>query len=897
MNFKDIPNKYRPIPFWSWNEKLETVETERQVKLMADVGLGGFFMHARGGLQTEYMGEEWFLNADKAVDTAREFSMGAWAYDENGWPSGFGDGFVSGKGVEYQQKYLRISENEPDENLISKCDGYWFYYDVNPFYIDTLDKKVVAEFIKYSYEPYYKRYRNEIKGFFTDEPQISRNGIPWSFVFEDEYKKRYNEDIKTVLNELFFPSGNYKNTRIKFWKMVTDLFSQSFMKQIYDWCDEKQLQLTGHLILEESLSSQLTTNGACMPHYEYFHIPGMDRLTRNVRKTLAEKQLASVCEQLGKKQVLAEDFAACGHNISFSELKGIYENQMVRGINLLCQHLEGYSLRGIRKRDYPPAMYYQQPWWEEYKIFNDAMSRIGMLLSEGNVFADVLVLHPQTTAWALYDNNKNDGLEELNERFLETLSVLDKKHILYHLGDETIIERHAFVNDGKIIIGNQEYDKIIIDLCDELFENTKKLIDEFKKQGGLIVTAEELEENNVTDNEEITYNKRVFSDFTLHYFVNTSKHRKTAKINVNGKKLDIQSGDMTEFYEIYEFEPWGSLVVIDDGENLKISGVKRKEYVYLPDKMNISESVENSLTLDFCDYYFNGELQEKDGYVLNITERANKLEKSINLHQDYKVKINYIPETLYLVCERPDKFQIKINGKILPQKSCGYFRDKSFEKLDILSFVVLGENIISFDCVFSQSEEFYKNRRKAFMFESEKNKLAYDMEIEAIYLTGDFSVKTCGEWENIGRDSNRYSGVFEIEKPKREININNIEKQGYPFFSGKMKLSGEIYITGENPVLKLNTRGINAIKIIINGTEKVLLWDDELPLDTFKVKGKQKIDIILYNNLRNLLGPHHLKEGEAYIVSPGSFFKEDCLWHPDAHKNWDNYYCFVETGL
>ena len=30
-------------------------------------------------------------------------------------------------------------------------------------------------------------------GFFTDEPQISRNGIPWSFIMPEEYQKAYND--------------------------------------------------------------------------------------------------------------------------------------------------------------------------------------------------------------------------------------------------------------------------------------------------------------------------------------------------------------------------------------------------------------------------------------------------------------------------------------------------------------------------------------------------------------------------------------------------------------------------------------------------------------------------------------------------------------------------------
>ena len=65
MDFKTVDKKYRPIPFWSWNEKLDTEETKRQVRLMDEAGIGGYFMHARGGLQTEYMGNEWFDNIGK----------------------------------------------------------------------------------------------------------------------------------------------------------------------------------------------------------------------------------------------------------------------------------------------------------------------------------------------------------------------------------------------------------------------------------------------------------------------------------------------------------------------------------------------------------------------------------------------------------------------------------------------------------------------------------------------------------------------------------------------------------------------------------------------------------------------------------------------------------------
>ena len=171
MDYKNVPVKYRPIPLWSWNERLSADETAEQVKIMHDAFIGGFFMHARGGLETEFMGDEWFENVDAAVSAAERLGIRPRAYGENGWPSGFGDGKVNGKGVAYQQKYLRM-EQHPDhiKNAICKSGEYYFYYDVNPFYVDTLDRDVIKVFIEEIYEPYYEKYANRIEGFFTDEP-------------------------------------------------------------------------------------------------------------------------------------------------------------------------------------------------------------------------------------------------------------------------------------------------------------------------------------------------------------------------------------------------------------------------------------------------------------------------------------------------------------------------------------------------------------------------------------------------------------------------------------------------------------------------------------------------------------------------------------------------------
>lgn len=44
--------QFRGAPFWAWNGKLEPEELRRQIRDMKRMGLGGFFMHSRVGLNT-----------------------------------------------------------------------------------------------------------------------------------------------------------------------------------------------------------------------------------------------------------------------------------------------------------------------------------------------------------------------------------------------------------------------------------------------------------------------------------------------------------------------------------------------------------------------------------------------------------------------------------------------------------------------------------------------------------------------------------------------------------------------------------------------------------------------------------------------------------------------------
>ncbi len=901
---KNPPKEYRPIPFWSWNEKLDTSETKRQIELMDEAGMGGYFMHARGGLETEYMGKEWFDNTTVGVEEGKKRGMGGWAYDENGWPSGFGAGAVNGLGEEYQQKYLRIEKGEGHTpRTITNTNGYHLYYDVNEFYTDNLDKKVVQKFIEVAYKPYCEKYKGEMPGIFTDEPQLSRAGIPWSLVLPEEFEKEYGYDLLAHLPELFYPIDDYKTTRFRFWKLIEKLFVNSFTKQIYEYLDQFGMKLTGHMVLEDELYSQLSSNSAVMPNYEYFHIPGMDWLTRNQIRPQPVLQLASVAHQMGKKQILTESFALCGHNVSFEELRWLLESQFVRGVNLLCPHLEGYSLRGIRKRDYPPAMYYQQPWWKEYSSFIDELTRIGVLLTDGKPEFDTLLIHPQSTVWTLandknMERDKNEDIIALNREFDNAIGKLERKHILFHLGDEYIMEKHARVNGNRLVIGTQSYSRIILLRDEILFDSTKKLLEEFTQNGGTIISVDEIPENKVCDNPLLTYTSRKFDGFDMHYFVNETREAQKVKIYKGGKYLDISTGDIKPFCGECVIAPMSSIVIIDDGSEAIPSKTAAKKTLSICGDWKTEENTLNSLALDTCDYWFDGELIEKNAYVLDIGNRANKLEKQVHIKQRYTFSAAYIPEKLYLVCETPDKFDIYVNGKAIDKKDEGYFRDFAFRKIDIAEYVKTGENEIIFECDFVQSQEVYQAIKNSRIFESEKNKLRYDMEIEGIFIVGDFALKTDSDFEPLENHAYRYGGSFTICEKPSAISLKNIEQQGYPFFSGSMTVSKTVTLDDTDYKLCFIKTGINAIHVKVNGVNAgSLIWNPyELDISEYLKQGENKIELTIVNNLRNLLGPHHLDEGECFSVGPAQFYKNDGPFFNQDVK-WNDRYCFVETSI
>lgn len=563
--FKNPGSLYRGKPFWSWNGELQPEELRRQVRIFKRMGMGGAFLHSRVGLATEYLGDAWFDAIRAAVDECRMEGMEAWLYDEDCWPSGYAGGKVT-RNPEHRMRFL-VMEMLPARGFVYDVEGEypvyeadvdgdkavnvrWLHVGEKPTakhvlvfhektqpctnyyngytYLDTLSAEAVAAFIEETHERYRREIGEEfgdvVPGIFTDEPNFcafygeqvpqGRKGIPYSYVpwtkkLPAIFEEMFNYSIRSYLPELMLEVDGVQvsKARLDFRNCLTHLFTQSFFKQIYEWCERYKIKLTGHVLLEDRMSLQTLVVGAAMRSYEYMQLPGIDLLTQYAYDYDTPKQCQSVANQMGRPWVLSEMYGCTGWDFDFAGHKALGDWQAALGINLRCHHLSWYTMKGEAKRNYPASIFFQSAWWDQYKHVEDYYARLHVALTRGQCVQDILVVHPIESMFARFrprfldhDDpqkfmlfNTSEDVLFCDESLVSLRNMLLENHFDFAYGDEDIMARYGkvVVDDerARFQVGACKYKVVLLPPMDTIRQSTLDLLIEFRKHGGLVVFA------------------------------------------------------------------------------------------------------------------------------------------------------------------------------------------------------------------------------------------------------------------------------------------------------------------------------------------------------------------------------------------------------------------------
>ncbi|MDY6344014.1 MAG: hypothetical protein SPL79_06955, partial [Sphaerochaetaceae bacterium] len=69
--FKNPPKEFRGTPFWAWNCKIDPKVIPEQIEVFKEMGFGGFHIHSRIGLDTEYLGKEFLDDVQLSLEEGR----------------------------------------------------------------------------------------------------------------------------------------------------------------------------------------------------------------------------------------------------------------------------------------------------------------------------------------------------------------------------------------------------------------------------------------------------------------------------------------------------------------------------------------------------------------------------------------------------------------------------------------------------------------------------------------------------------------------------------------------------------------------------------------------------------------------------------------------------------
>lgn len=997
----DPPSEYRSAPLWDWNEQISEEGIDFQMNEFKKAGIGGVFVHPRPGLLTEYLSEDWFHLFDYTVQKGRELGMKVWIYDENSYPSGFAGGHVpaempdsykhgAGLSMEVQQQ-LNVVLSDTVSVVLKKTDAgftditsavdqekgqkgtYYIFRKTYPAkspwyggftYVDLLYKGVTEKFLDVTMTKGYEKNSADfgltLPGIFTDEPNLEAamskgTLIRWTPDLFEVFQQHWGYDLKVNLPSLVEETGNWKKVRHDYYELILELFVDRWAKPWSKYCDEKNLDWTGHYW--EHGWPEPTHGFDEAAFYIWHQMPGVDMLGNKLDTAglggqfgndRAVRELLSAANQAGRRRTLSETYGGGGWEMNFETQKRLVDWEVVMGVNFVNQHLSYYSLNGVRKFDYPPSFSYHEPWWEHYKLMGDYIGRISMAMSSGEQINQTLVLQPNTSAWMYFSRkDKNPAINTIRNGFKNFVYRMEQQHLEYDLGSENVLKELGSVKGKTLRVGQRDYSLVVIPAeMENIDQSTFDLLENYLDKGGKVLSFNKnvsmvdaavsskvselaakyneqwIVAENLTDTAALRllqrdefmmydhtkngmsyHQRRMLDDGQLIFVVNSHPEKKAStEVTVKGKyvsRLDLVSGKIYAFPAFAEngkvtfnvvLDPVGSaLFVISDQPSAEpeFASVTGAETVLnTTGTLVVKRESDNIMMVNYLDLK-TARSEKKEVYFMNaliglfnengvamgnpwqhkIQYKKTYLELDAQFKADSWFEASYhftinpdldaaAMKSVRAVVERPDLWQVSINGKEVSKTEGSYWIDKSFPEFAVGEFLKPGKNTLSLKAP----------------------RMHVLAEVMPVYLLGDFLVKP-------GKQGFEITGGA-ISTP------GSWREAGLPFYSQKVAYSQGFTVTkasGTAYKVKLNKWNGSVAEVLVNGQLAGLIaWQpNELDVTSMLKDGGNEITVKVIGSLKNtfgffykenkdwIFGPHSWNDAPAKIPSASEYFLMD----------------------
>ncbi len=384
---------------------------------------------------------------------------------------------------------------------------------------------------------------------------------------------------------------------------------------------------------------------------------------------------------------------------------------------------------------------------------------------------------------------------------------------------------------------------------------------------------------------QLFHQRRILDDGQLLFLVNSDlSHAAEAEIEIKAKglsEIDLKDGQLTAVSFLKKpgmisfrvtVPPGGSKLILagNDASGTKsknIKGSDSEEIIPPTNELLTKRLTSNVLTVDYLsletksfkkdDMYFMTAMYKL--FELSGLKTGNPWQHKIQYKQQYlemddfttdswfKARYHFTVDpsmsavdinTLQAVIERPDQWEVKLNGKKIIPSDGKWWLDHHFPVYQIGEYIKPGDNLI----------------------ELSAPKMTVFSELMPIYILGEFSL------ENAGKGF--------LLKPARNPGLHSWKETGMPFFGDKVSYSRsyEIAETSGEFLVRLGPWKGSVAEVWVNGKNAGNIgWAPyELDIINFIQKGINTIDVRVTGSLKNTLGYHHVEQ-KGWIDSPFSW--------------------------
>ncbi|MDR3268688.1 MAG: hypothetical protein LBT83_06440 [Tannerella sp.] len=554
--FAEPPMFYAPHTFWFWDDTIKDEHfAASMIDEMALQRLNPGYAHPRSGFYgrsisslplEQYLEQPWFNSFGNALQKAKDNGMTLGFCDEYNWPSGHAAGRVLEQSPDLEAKYLDWKRYEVKGKsavryesadfavagkwLDKKIDasslqiigegkniewtapeGDWVVYTyekkhhpgVDGGKVNYLDPKLMEVFIPLVHEQYEKHFGDEmgksIPGVFVDNEGDYGWKMAWSEYLSQRYNELKNRDIRLWLPLLTEKDsdGLFAKARYDWFDVVSEVYTECYFEPLVSWLKQRNMYYISNL-WEESLHLETAAVGDLMRTTRAVTMPGTDCLLMKSQDVHDFKEVQSVAE-FEDRPCMSEIMGVAGWEQTPEMMKMTINSITSFGVNHVVPH--GISTtRKVETIVFPADWFTENPYWPYLHYWTDFSRRASFVARQSQLVADVLLINPFESVWALSENCFSG--EPWDKRAVETdqvysgaMSELNKNNIDFLIADNYYLDRGSIESSDKratITINNHEFSAMALPPVCVIPHTSLDKILAFAKKGGVVILLGEL---------------------------------------------------------------------------------------------------------------------------------------------------------------------------------------------------------------------------------------------------------------------------------------------------------------------------------------------------------------------------------------------------------------------